>query len=274
MSDASAAHREVVRLTDLIGERVTDGAGAPAGRVVDVVAAVHGEHPLVSALMVRPHRRAPAVRTDRTLFDGLGLGALRLAGPLPGGEEERHDEVLLRRDVLDVQIVDAAHRRMARVGDVDLARTGEGLRVVAVDVGWRAILRRLGLRRLARRASRDAIDWETLHVASGRAHALQLRSSSAAVHRLDADELATLVARLPAASAGDVLHSVEPGRAAAALTALHPALSADLLAALPPEHAQRLAGAMGRRPAAEPAAGERPPRRYWNVLRGHGGGRR
>ncbi len=274
MSTTGDAHPEVVRLTDLVGERLTDAAGAHAGRVVDVVAAVHGEHPLVTALMIRPRRRAVPVRADRTLVAGLGPGALRLTGPLPDGEGERDDEVLLRRDVLDVQVVDTASRRMARVGDVDLALTAEGLRVVAVDVGWRAILRRLGLRRLARRASRDAIDWETLHVAAGRAHALQLRSSSAAVRRLDPDELATLVARLPAASAGDVLHSVEPDRAAAALATLHPDLSADLLEALPPEHARRLAGAMGRRPAGAPAGGERPPRRYWRVLRGHGGRRR
>ncbi len=264
---------EVVRLTDLLGERVISDTGAHAGRVADVVAAVHGEHPLVTAIMVRPHRRAPALRADHAGVAGLGAGALRLTGPLPHDEAERPDEVLLRRDVLDVQIVDIASRRMARVGDVDLAVGGDGLRVVAVDVGWRAILRRLGLRRLAHRASRDAIDWQSLHVAAGRAHALQLRSSSAAVQRLDPGELAMLVARLPAASAGDVLHSVEPERAAAALAALHPDLSADLLETLPAEHARRLAGALRRHPAGA-VDGARPPRRYWRVLRGHAGGRR
>lgn len=101
------------------------------------------------------------------------------------------------------------------------------LRVIAVDVGWRAILRRLGLRRLAGRTSRDAIDWAGVHLASGTGHPLQLASPSAAVHHLDPAELAELLARLPAARGAEVLDTTENARAAAALATVHPELAAE-----------------------------------------------
>ncbi len=47
-----------------------------------------------------------------------------------------HDEILLRRDVPDTQIVDVAGQRLARVADVLCARTrGVRLEILGVEVG-------------------------------------------------------------------------------------------------------------------------------------------
>ena len=101
------------------------------------------------------------------------------------------------------------------------------MRVIAVDVGWRAILRRLGLRRVARRASRDAIDWAGVRLAGGPGSALQLVSPAAAVHHVDPAELAEDFVRLPLSRGAEVLDTVEGVRAATALAAVRPELGAD-----------------------------------------------
>ena len=296
---------ERLRLTDLVGAPVVDAGGERVGRVTDVLASLSGSHPLVSALLVHPRgsARAATVRVPLGVAGDLAPGRITLRGPLPDAAGQRRpDELSLGRDVLDVQIVDVDRRRVARVGEVELAWTDGGLLVVAVDVGWRAILRRLGLRRTADRATRDAIDWSALHVAAGRAHALQLAQPLAAVHRLDPAGLAELVARLPRASGAALMRELPSDRASAALAAVHPGLGADLVEALPLDRAAELLGSMPEHEAADalreagderrhalleeldtahgarlrapigaaPAGEPLPPRRYWNVLRGHG----
>jgi hypothetical protein len=81
-------------------------------------------------------------------------------------------DLLLVRDVLDVQMLDRAGRHRGRVGDIELETDAHGaLRVVAVETGLRPVLERLRLGLLARRASSDRIPWEELHPLAGRAHA-------------------------------------------------------------------------------------------------------
>ena len=295
---------ERLRLTDLIGSPEVDAGGGRAGRLTDVLASLTGSHPRVTALVVRP-RRGAAVRVPLGLTASLAPGRIALRGPLPDDDgAQRPEELALGRDVLDVQIVDVDRRRVARVGEVQLAWADEGLLVLAVDVGWRAILRRLGLRRLADRAARDGIDWSALHVAAGRAHALQLAQPAAAVQRLDPAGLAELVARLPRSSGAALLRELPADRASATLAAVHPGLGADLVEALPLDRAAELLGAMPEheaadalretgherrhavldeldtahgarlraaigRPAAARVTEPHPPRRYWNIFRGH-----
>lgn len=51
----------------------------------------------------------------------------------------------LSNDILDKQIVDINGRRVVRVNDLRLAEIGENYKVIAVDIGLRGILRRLGV---------------------------------------------------------------------------------------------------------------------------------
>ena len=153
-------------------------------------------------------------------------------------------ELHLARDVLDAQIVDIAGRRVRRVSDVELARSENALRAVAVDVGWVGIARRLGLGRLGGRPHHDLVDWSDLHLASPRGHALQLRTTSAALHRLSPGELSELVARLPPQRAAEALHAVGEDRAAAAVSIVRPRLGGRLVGALAPETATGVLTAM------------------------------
>ena len=305
MAGAPAA-TPYLRFSDLAGAPVHGLGGRRVGSLADLAVRLDDAFPSVEMVLVRPGRRGVPVAVAVEHVTELAPGRTVLDTPLPVVGADTDGLVLLGRDVLDVQIVDTVNRRLARVGEVDLAWDEGVLRVIAVDVGWRAILRRLGLRRLARRASNDAIDWAGVHLTSGPGHPLQLASVAAAVHRLDPAELAELLVRLPTARGSEVLSTIEGARAAATLAAVHPELGADLIEVLEPgralsllgqmpdekaadalreaheerrasllaavddARAQRLRAAIGR--PGEPVAGEpRAPRRYWHVLRGHAG---
>ena len=125
----------------------------------------------------------------------------RRRGPRPGG-----DLLLLRRHVLDAQVLDLDGNRLVRVGDVLIAEEGEGLALVAVEVGMRPVLRRLALGRFARRVRDDILDWRELHLASAPGHVLALSSGAAGVHRLTKPQLEAIAAALPAARAHELRH--------------------------------------------------------------------
>ncbi len=133
------------------------------------------------------------------------------------------------------------------MGDVLLEPRDGLLLPVGVEVGPASLVRRLGLRRSADRLAEHVVAWTDLHLTSARGHQVQLGTSAAALHRLDARELAELVARLPPTHAADVLAAVPPERASQALELSHPHVQRRL---------RRVRGS--RQPA--------PPR--WQRLRG------
>ncbi len=58
--------------------------------------------------------------------------------------ETKDYEFLLRRDILDQQVVDTFNHKVIRVNDIHLLRVGRELMVAHVDIGLRGLLRRLG----------------------------------------------------------------------------------------------------------------------------------
>jgi hypothetical protein len=139
------------------------------------------------------------------------------------------DELLLKRDVLDSQIVDTVGKRLERVGDIELAREPDGTLVIAgVEIGATPVLRRLGFRRRAARRKDESLDWRHVHIARGRGHELLVDSPRAAVHRLTPVQLADVVEQLSIESGADVLHAQGRERAHATLKETAPAMAKAL----------------------------------------------
>lgn len=154
-------------------------------------------------------------------------------------------EILLKRDVLDTQIIDVVGQRLARVADVVLTETGDGgLELVGVDVGFAGVVRRLGLRRLTAPAQEDVVAWTDLHLTSERGHAIQLATPRSAVNHLDVTGLATLVSKLNTESATEVITATTPATAADVIRASHPVVAERVLRALPDADVERILAAM------------------------------
>jgi sporulation protein YlmC with PRC-barrel domain len=219
----------MLRLSDLIRSDVVSSSDQRWGRLADV--SVHLDRPggaTVDRLFIR-HRGVHLVTSCGEIdLATLATGTIRLLtdeSPRAADHDRRplaEDELLLRRDVLDTQIIDVKGSRVSRVGDVLLAVTDRRVTAVAVEVGGGSLIRRLGLRRLADARREQAVDWQDLHLTSDRGHLVQCRTTAALVHRLDAEQLAELVARLPSQHAVEILATVPPERAGRALELSHP----------------------------------------------------
>ncbi len=221
-------------LSDLLGTEVRSVGGEVLGHLVDMTVEFGDDRPVVRRVAVGRRRRVGfLVQWDAvTSFEqgDIQVSTSAEQGGESGSQKALSEhELFLARDVLDTQIVDVAGKRLARVSDVVIERSGAVLRVASVEVGAAGVWRRIGMGRLVQNRRGHMVDWSDLHLTSARGHALQLAAPAAVVHRLAATELASVVAHLPTARAVEVLDAVPASAAAGALSASHPGVGARLL---------------------------------------------
>ena len=260
-------------LASLLDQPVHGKTGEMIGRLEDVIVYISGESfPPISGLVVRDRRRlffVSAIQLEA--FNGIAKLSTSTVNLRPFSR--RDGEVLLRKDVLDHQIIDITGRRIVRVNDVQLARVEDAYRLVGVDVSPQALLRRLGPRALSERiVGRQIIGWnEAQYLASAApvqlkvsydrlseinpvdlariVDALSYRESAEIVAALDdetaaetleevSDErLADLLEGMDQERAADILEEMAPGAAADALEDLDEEVAEQLLARMEPEEA-------------------------------------
>src|SRR5262245_61970210 len=136
----------LVALSELLGAPVRDASGHASGRVRELAIAPQ-EHPTrVAFLIVRTangERVLPA-----SALKSWGASVRASSDSSSWDRYSASDGVLLlKRDLLDQQIIDVHGRKVVRVNDVELdstpVNTHVALSVLAVDVGARGAIRRL-----------------------------------------------------------------------------------------------------------------------------------
>src|SRR5262245_20205444 len=264
-------------LTSLLDRPVVGKTGELIGRLEDLIVRMGDDrYPPIAGLIVRDARRRFFVPSSQLYYfnDSTQLSS-SIVDLQPFAR--RDGEVLLRKDVLDHQLIDITGRRIVRVNDVQLAAIEGAYRVVGADISPQALARRLGPRALATRiVGRQVIDWEDVQYLASAApvqlkvsydrlselhpvdlarimDALSYRESAEIVAALDdetgaetleevSDErLADLLEGMDQERAADILEEMTPGAAADALEDLDDEIAEQLLARMEPEEAADVA---------------------------------
>ena len=262
-------------LTSVMDRPVEGKSGEMIGRISDMIVRIgEDRYPPISGLVVRDGRRSFYVAAN--LLQSLN-GAARLTSSTVDLQPfaRRSGEVLLRRDVLDHQLIDITGRRIVRVNDVQLTRVEETYRVIGVDISARALLRRLGPRSLAGRiVGRLIIDWSDVQYLASAApvqlkvsydrlaelnpvdlarivDALSFRESAEIVAALDEETAAETLEEVSDERVADLLEGMDQERAADILEEMTPAAAADALEDLDDEVAEQLLARMEPEEAAD-----------------------
>lgn len=242
--------QEIISLVGLIDRPVLNQAGDEVGRLVDLVARVHGgdTYPAVTGLVVRVARRRAFL--DAAAIDRVGHRSVTLRTARMDLREfrRREGEVLLARDILDHQLVDTDEVQVIRAADLYLAQVGGQVRLVGVDVSLQTLLRRLGPKRWRSRPTPDrVIDWDAIEsfgASSGdsgaASAAVRLRTPHTALRKLRPAELADVLEGLERSARQEVLASLDQETAADALEEMEPEDLTTLLREVSAERAAAL----------------------------------
>lgn len=256
-------------LSKLIGQTVRDVEGRPAGTLQDVVVSLKLKYPRATALVIkRGNRRVAAPWSSVSSLEESGSMLSVKTATL--AERELEDrEVLLSGQVLDKQLVDTEGRKVIRVNDIQLARSGDYLRVVAVDVSSGALLRRIGLAKVTNRLSKKSrphlIDWSNVDLPASDAKAVHLTVPRTELSLLHPADIAEIANELTPEERAAVFDELADEVAAETVGEMHPSVQASLLTGLPDDKASELLDNMDPDDAADLLA-DLPKRRANRLL--------
>ena len=187
--------------------------------------------------------------------------------------------LLLKRDLLDQQIIDVHGRKVVRVNDVELDSTPVNshllLSVLTVDVGARGAIRRLAkgvvpsftLRALLEKIPPRVIPWQYVDLLeTDPARRVKLKIAYEGLSKLHPADIADIVEDLPAAEREAVFETIDEEVAAEALEELDPRVQVSIVEALDSDRAADIVEEMDPDAAAD-LLGDLPEDRSGQILK-------
>jgi CBS domain-containing protein len=232
-------------LSQAIGRPVRDKLGEPMGKVADLIVAIGDRYPPVTGLVVRTEGRE--IFLHWLMVSSLdATGATLSTSAIDISKfRQRPNEIRLKQDLMDRQIVDIDGRKVVRVNDLRLDEVDGALHLVAVDVGASGLLRRIGLesswRTIARGLHREIperyIDWEDVDPVERSIASVKLRVPHKGLAELHPADLATIIDQLSSYDRVGVIASLDDEAAADAIGEMEPEAQVEVLEDLEPERA-------------------------------------
>jgi CBS domain-containing protein len=214
MNEAAAAAPPVLHLTDVLGGKLLESTGEQLGRVDDLIVRLgEDEYPPVSGVLATVARRQVWVPADEV--GDIQHGSVTLRRPKLDLRrfERRPQEILLKEDILDRQVIDVDGADLVRANEIELARLDGWYRVVGIDIGLRGFARRLLPRVLGGRIGTGGfLDWASIEPFTGHVPTVRLKTPHPKLARLHAAELADLVEVANRAEGGEILGALKEDR--------------------------------------------------------------
>ncbi len=241
---------------------VLDQTGEEIGSLSDIIVSMGEPFPAVSALIVASGRSTYIIPWSLVnLFNRRVISVNSTRNGLTPGNAAVQD-ILLCRDLLDKQIVDINGAKLVRVNDLELGDVRGNLCLVAADIGFRGILRRLGLEArgeklftfFGRKLQQRLIGWHYLQTIEPKLTKLTLTVSRQKVARLHPADLAEIISEvsqkertalfgsLDVETAAEALHELEPKVQVDIIDDMSKEQASDILEQMPPDEAADVLG--------------------------------
>jgi sporulation protein YlmC with PRC-barrel domain len=205
-------------LSSVIGCWVINNKGEQIGTLRDLVMVPGEVFPEVSHIVIKTRKGLMSVSWDEVpLFthvvvsvSGATPHSLRSYQPCEG-------EILVRRDLLDKQIVDVDGAKVVRVNDIKLGALNQKLCIFSVDIGFRGLLRRLGYERFGERFAHimrkeiphGEISWEYVQPLEPNSSRLALNIARNQMNEMHPADLADIIETIPIRNIRTVLESMD-----------------------------------------------------------------
>jgi magnesium transporter len=253
----------LVALSELLGATVRDATGAVRGRVREIAVAPQ-DHPTRIAYFIV---KTPAGERAISAADITSCGSTVRTGTeaaMWGGYTPSDGVLLLKRDLLDQQIIDVHGRKVVRVNDVEIESTPINgrilLNVVSVDVGARGAIRRLSkgvvpsftLRLLLEKIPPRVIPWQFVDLLeTDPARRVKLKIAYEGLAKLHPADIADIVEDLPRAEREAVFETIDEEVAAETLEELDPDVKVSIVESLDKDRAAHIVEEMDPDAAAD-----------------------
>jgi len=149
-------------LSHILRKKILDPNGTAIGRIDDLVINIAEQYPVVTDVVVSPkgkktqgivpwHKFSPG--DDTLVFKDMSVDVFP-------DRKLSDTELLLNQSMMDQQIVDTDGAKVRRVNDLQFLRARDNLYLIHVDVGFRGLMRRVGLEKPVVSILRSLFDYD------------------------------------------------------------------------------------------------------------------
>jgi len=232
-------------LSEVIKKPVFDPKGEIVGRVRDIVVVKGDPLPKISAIIFEKKRQIYRISWEElNIFNKRIISTYLLSGSI-NSYELGEDDLLAVRDILDKQIVDANGAKVVRVNDIKLEGYEGDAVFVAVDVGMRGILRRLGVEKGGEELMRlfntsmpyNLISWNYIQHLKPKLKRIELTIPRQMVAELHPADIADIISQVPREEGAHFFKDLDIETAAEALSEMKPEMQAEMINAMDTEKA-------------------------------------
>lgn len=260
-----------VYLSRVMGKMVINEHGQKIGSLSDIVMVPGEGFPQVSHLIVKKSSLNVIIPWGSiTLFNRF---VVSVKGKTVDFEhyDASEGEILLKRDILDKQIVDVDGAKVVRVNDIKLGSYKGFLCILSVDIGLGGLLRRLGYERigskiaslLKREVPRQEISWEfvqplemnlsrlTLTMAQDQLAEMHPADLASIISNISHQHIKTVLISLDTETAGEAIHELDPELRSRVISEMDSELASDILEEMEPDEAADVLGDLPEEKAKE-----------------------
>ncbi len=232
-------------LSEMLGKQVFDSSGQQVGAIADLVVKPVTQFPPVTAAVITSRGgQQIIIAWDQVQITDRGL---RLAAVKDNVNTYtlQDEDLLLKKDVLDKQIVDVHDYRVVRVNDVRLEQSENTLFLVGVDTGMRGLLRRIGIEglvdkfthRLRWRPHAHIIAWNDVEPFERGEGRIRLKVPVERLKGMHPADIAKIIDELDPAQRTEYFQSLDVETAAETLAETDPAVQVSIVESLDEERA-------------------------------------
>ena len=207
-----------IYLSSVIGRSVINSNGDKIGILRDLIMVPGEVFPEVSHIVIKSRRGIKTLPwSEVSLFTHVVISTdsvkpHHLVTYLPG-----EGDILVKRDLLDKQIVDVDGAKVVRVNDIKLGKLNLKLCIFSVDIGFRGLLRRLGYERFGERFARaikrdipqSEISWEYVQPLEANSSKLALKIARDQMNEMHPADLADIIENIPIQNIRTVLNTID-----------------------------------------------------------------
>lgn len=258
-------------LSAILGKTVIDELGREIGKLHDLIMVPGEIFPEVSHILVRQRKDTLSIPwQDVSLCNPYVVSIKGSPGEIPLFAPKEGD-ILVKRDILDRQIVDINGAKVVRVNDLKLGGYRDLLCIFSVDIGFRGLLRRLGYEKLLEKLAgkfhkelpHQEISWEyvqplemnlsqlTLTMARDQLADLHPADIAHIISQISHKHIQTVLISLDTETAGEAIHELEPELRSRVISQLNSEQASDILEDMEPDEAADVLGDLSDEKAQE-----------------------
>lgn len=224
-------------ISEILKKPVLDPKGDELGRVRDFVVLKGEPLPKISSIIIERKRGLYNLPWSNLSIFNKRIISANIYGEALQPYESSESDLLLVRDILDKQIVDVNGAKVVRVNDVKLEGYDTEAVLIAVDIGMRGIMRRLGVERggedlwrlFKKHLPYNLISWNYMQPLEPKLTTLSLTVPRQMLSELHPADIADIISQVSHKEGATFFEDLDVDVAAEALSELQPEIQVDII---------------------------------------------